>query len=235
MKNILILLFSIVTVSAVFGAVYKWVDDKGKIHYTDELPPGHKSKEIAIEPGPDPEKAKEALDRLDKLRKQSREIKKTNPEILKRLGKFPDNKTSKYLKTIGTGLSYDLEMRTASLSITVQVKNTVPRGVLYLEAHFQNPSDPKSPIIIGKTWRVPQSVVVFVTPHLKGIRCRNYKVLVKVCRETGCEKGDHDTEPSLFSVHRQTIQSRIDLKSIKSEEEWEVALEALDSEGGYCP
>lgn len=238
MKNIFILLLSIIAISTVFGAVYKWVDDKGKIHYTDELPPDQKSKEIAIEPGPDPEKAKEALDRLDNLRKQrqqSREIQKTNPDKLKRLGKFPDNKTSKYLKTFDTGISYHFDDRTANLSITVQVKNTVPHSVLYLEAHFQIPSNPESPIIVGKTWRAPQSVVVFVTPYLKGIQCSNYKVFVNVCRETGCEKGDHDTEPSLYGVHRQTIQSRMDLKSIKSEEELEVALEALDSEGGYCP
>ena len=60
----LLLLFAI---TAVGGAVYKSVDEKGAIKYSDKPPPGQKSQAVSVTPSPSPEEVKKAQDNFQFL------------------------------------------------------------------------------------------------------------------------------------------------------------------------
>jgi hypothetical protein len=36
----------------VVGVIYKWVDEQGKVHYSDKPPPGRESEVVTTSPGP---------------------------------------------------------------------------------------------------------------------------------------------------------------------------------------
>jgi hypothetical protein len=81
MKAELIKIFIIAAMIAVLlGATYKWVDDKGNVHYTDNPPEREKTQKIGIEPGPSQKEVDEAQFRAEKIRRaeevlrQSREF-----------------------------------------------------------------------------------------------------------------------------------------------------------------
>lgn len=69
--------FSLLITSLSGAEVYKWVDDKGKVHYGDCPPPDCASKEVPVVPAPTAEAveaAKERLRRLQESEKRSRKI-----------------------------------------------------------------------------------------------------------------------------------------------------------------
>jgi len=61
-------IMSIAVVS--FGAVYKWVDEKGGVHYSDKPTDTHKTEEVNIEPGPSPEEIKKASEKAEELKQR---------------------------------------------------------------------------------------------------------------------------------------------------------------------
>ncbi len=52
----------------VVGAVYKWVDPEGKVHYSDKPPPGQATQTVTVAPGPTPEQRMQAAARLQALK-----------------------------------------------------------------------------------------------------------------------------------------------------------------------
>ncbi len=49
--------------------VYKWVDEDGNVHYTDQPPPqGHDAEELILESSPSGDDVREAQERLDRLK-----------------------------------------------------------------------------------------------------------------------------------------------------------------------
>jgi hypothetical protein len=228
----------VVFTTAATGAVYKWIDDRGQVHYTGEPPEQRASSEVELKQGPSPEETAAAQKKLDKIRRQlekSLHSRTAERRHIERLGPLPENTSSLYLETVSTGILYNLDDMAASFSLVVRIKNTVPSGVLFIEASFENPENSGSPIITGKKWARPQTEMMFTTPRLKGLRCKNYTVLVKVCHWRGCIEGEKDPDPKVFGEHRQMIQSRIDLKSLNTAEDMAKALEALSNKGGFCP
>ena len=53
------------------GAVYKWVDEKGRVHYSDKPTDTRKTEEVDIEPGPSPEEIKKASEKAEELKQRS--------------------------------------------------------------------------------------------------------------------------------------------------------------------
>jgi hypothetical protein len=80
------IIFTASMLAAVIGAAYKWVDDKGNVHYTDKPPEPEKTQEIVIDPGPSQEKVDEARQRTEKIKqtgemlRQSREFTRLKEE-----------------------------------------------------------------------------------------------------------------------------------------------------------
>ena len=214
------------------------MDDSGQIHYSEEPPEDHTSSEFELQQGATEEETRAAQQKLDTIRQEMEESlgsRTRERRHIKRLGPLPNTASSHYLDTVSTGIHYDLEDMSASLSVVVRIKDTVPSGVLYIEAAFSNPADPHSPIVTGKKWATPQLEMTFTTPRLKGLRCRNYEVLIKVCHWRGCIEGEHEPESKLYGEHHQLIQSRIDMNSIQTPGDMSKAFEAMNNQGGYCP
>jgi hypothetical protein len=55
----------------VAGAVYKWVDDQGKVHYSDKPPPGREAQVVPLAPGPTTEQQAQAEQRLRAIRESA--------------------------------------------------------------------------------------------------------------------------------------------------------------------
>jgi len=53
-----------------FGAVYKWVDEKGSVHYSDKPTDTHNSEVVNIEPGPSAEEIKKASEKAEELKQR---------------------------------------------------------------------------------------------------------------------------------------------------------------------
>ncbi len=52
--------------------VYKWVDEAGNVHYSDQPPPQeYESEEMILEPAPSADDVREAQERLDTLKAKS--------------------------------------------------------------------------------------------------------------------------------------------------------------------
>lgn len=134
------------------------MDDSGQIHYSEEPPEDHTSSELELQQGPTEEETRAAQQKLDIIRQEMEESlgsRTRERRHINRLGPLPNNASSHYLDTVSTGIHYDLEDMSASLSVVVRIKDSVPSGVLYIETAFSNPADPHSPIVTGKKWAPP--------------------------------------------------------------------------------
>ena len=73
MKKV-ILIICIMTIAGIsLGAIYKWVDEEGRVHYSDKPTDKHKTKDVDVEPGPFPEEIGRARERAGKLKQRSLE------------------------------------------------------------------------------------------------------------------------------------------------------------------
>lgn len=66
-----VLIALLVALLFVAGAVYKWVDKEGKVHYSDKPPPGQAAQPVAVAPGPTAEQQMQAAARLQALQESS--------------------------------------------------------------------------------------------------------------------------------------------------------------------
>lgn len=141
------------------------------------------------------------------------------------LGPLPPNASSEYLETTATSIALNWKEEwnkwVAQYSMTLSAKRGLPFGA-YLEAHFEDPADPNSPIVMSKVRQGAQQNIFFLSPEFKGLKCKNYQVVVYVYRGS--------TKSELLGLHRQIIQSRVNSDKIKSTEE---VVEAVRQ--GNCP
>ena len=231
MRKYLLLFVMLMLVVATIGAtVYKWVDETGITHYSNMPAPGNKAEKVNIAPPPSKEVIEEAQRKLQKL--QEEDQKRREEELRKKyvdrslpfseLGPLPSNASSEYVETFGTGILFDTQKLTGKFNITLKAKQQLPFGA-YLEAHFENPENPSDPIVVGKVWQEREQTMLILSPELKGIKCRNYQVVVYVYTEK--------TKNKLLGTLRQIIQSRINLDKVRSTKDLVEALMA----GGNCP
>ena len=54
------------------GAMYKWVDEEGRVHYSDQPTDDYKTKEVDIDPGPSKEEVEEAQEIAERQQQRSR-------------------------------------------------------------------------------------------------------------------------------------------------------------------
>jgi len=117
------------------------------------------------------------------------------------------------------------EKLTAQYHIWLKPRNRVAKSA-YLEVEFENPLDPKHPIRVGKALRGAREAHL-ESPPMKGISCRNYLVTVRLF--TNRSKARGNARP--LGVHRQAVQSRVDLERVNSASE--PFTELLDASGPY--
>jgi len=81
-----ILIALLVALLFVVGAVFKWVDREGKVHYSDKPPPGQAAENVTVAPGPTAEQQMQAQARLQALKESAqreaatREAARTQPQ-----------------------------------------------------------------------------------------------------------------------------------------------------------
>lgn len=73
MKKVILVICIMAIAGVSLGAIYKWVDEEGRIHYSDEPTEKHKTKEVEVEQGPSPEEIDKARERAEKLKQRSLE------------------------------------------------------------------------------------------------------------------------------------------------------------------
>lgn len=221
------------------AGVYKWTDSNGNVHYTDVPPSGVPVQPLKPDPAPSLEEVEKARARLEAMtqtvqRQEQKRARAAEINRLRRLGPLPPNESSEFLQTTGTGISYhwgDKDV-TATFSISVSVKPTVPHMSAYIEAHFEHPHNPGTPMVDGKLWRWGMKELSFSSAPVTGLQCRHYTVTLKVCHSRGCEQKKHDVKSNVLGVHRQRIQNRIDTRKLHSQAQ---LIEAMNDKGGFCP
>ncbi|MGC1951257.1 MAG: DUF4124 domain-containing protein [Gammaproteobacteria bacterium] len=221
------------------AGVYKWTDNEGNVHYTDTPPSGVPAQSLKSDPAPPLEDADKARARLEAMTKtvqmgEQKRARATEINRLRRLGPLPPNESSEFLETIGSGVLYhwDDKAVTAKFAISVRVKPTVPYMTAYIEAHFEHPSTPGTPMVDSQLWRWGTKELSFSSAPVTGLKCWHYTVTIKVCHWHGCEQKKHDVKSNVLGIHRQRIQNRIDTGKLRSQAQ---LVEAINDKGGFCP
>ncbi len=222
------------------GGIYKWADDEGNVSYSDSPPGANEGEIVDLPPPPSEATTEEARQRLEKLL--------TDPQSLpthsahEADGRFavesapvPYYESSEYLETVDAEIALDWNRGEAlgQFSILLRPKPSMPDGV-YLEAFFEDPLHSDTPIVIGRT-RTGSQLEGFITPKLKGLKCKDYWIAVYVCHWSGCIDNPRDSDPKVWSVHWQPVHSRVDTRRVSSHEEWIEAMQRLAAGGSYCP
>ena len=73
MKKIILLICIMAIAGISLGAIYKWVDEEGRVHYSDNPTDKHKTKEVDVEPGPPKEEVDKAIEQAENLKQRSLE------------------------------------------------------------------------------------------------------------------------------------------------------------------
>ena len=73
MKKVILIICIMAIAGISLGAIYRWVDEEGRVHYSDKPTDKHKTKEVDVEPGPSPEEIDMARERAEKLKQRSLE------------------------------------------------------------------------------------------------------------------------------------------------------------------
>ena len=198
------------------GAIYKWVDEEGRVHYSDQPIDDYKTKEVDIEPGPTQEDVKEAQEIAKKWHS------KMAPSLsLTKLGPLPENQSSEYIETVWTGINFNTEKLIAEFTLTLKATNRLPSGA-FLEVRFPNPADPINPFVVGKIRKGGTSELNFSSPDLQGLKCWNYEIVTYIYRGS--------SKSVLLGTHSQLVQSRVNMDKVRDGVELFTAISK-----GNCP
>ncbi|MCZ6718956.1 MAG: DUF4124 domain-containing protein [Gammaproteobacteria bacterium] len=222
------------------AAVYKWEDDEGNVTYSDNPSEEHKGEIVDVRPLPFYEATGEARQRLrEQLNNQQSspggDAHEGDDHLPVVSDAVPFYESSEYLETVNADIALDWSAGevVGQFSIVLRPKPSMPDGV-YLEAFFEDPLDPYAPIVIGRT-RHGSEVEGFISPKLRGLKCKDYWIAVYVCHWSGCVDNPRDSDPKVWSVHWQSVSSRVDTRMVKSSEEWIDVMAQLADGGTYCP
>ncbi len=222
-KYLLFFVMLMLAVATVGAAVYKWVDKTGITHYSEMPATGEKTEKVNTPPPPPKEVIEEAQRKFQKSREEELRKELASRSLsLSELGPLPLNASSEYIETFGTGILIDTQKLVAQFHIELKAKPHLPIGA-YLETHFENPENPSNPNVVGEVWRRGEQTILILSSEFKGLKCRNYQVVVYVYTEK--------SKDTLLGIHRQIIQSRVNLNKVRTSKELADALVA----GGNCP
>lgn len=206
---VLALLFAACNVSA---QVYRWVDDKGQVHYSDSPSKVDRAKAQRLPPTPSAP-AQAAASSPTARTPETPPARKAAPravpsDSVHTLGPLPASATSEWMHTTSSGVAWDSHAQpypTYQFSLLLRLRQDVPSGA-YLEARFENPGDPARPLLVTASVAAGTAVkadsLLLLTPPIDAIGCRNYRVEVRLFRSVA--------DRALLGIHQQVIQSRID-------------------------
>ncbi|MDP2603846.1 MAG: DUF4124 domain-containing protein [Deltaproteobacteria bacterium] len=184
--------FAVVTIGA---TIYKWVDEKGVVNFSEVPPLGKKTEKIDM---PTPQ-------RLQKSGEEQR-LRQQPQEVLESSNPLPETVSSRYLVGKGVMFQHHFPNRDKPPFLTSQAIFLVGRDILPqgadLEAHFENPQSSQGPFVVGKEITAGQDIVI-ISPESSGYKCRNYEVVVYVYGDS--------TKAKLLDVHRQLNQNLVDI------------------------
>lgn len=220
--------------------VYRWVDEQGRVHYSDAPPAKAKATEIPCPQYPSGTEAGKA--RREAQRPERRfeatsgaDAKTPADEYSTRFDPAPVLASSDYMRTISASVGCNNwrnpQRARFSFSLVTQLRPDIPSDAV-LEANFEDPMDPKRPLTVslplGKLptplYRRPIRLPIN-SPSVDVIRCRNYEVTINVLR--------NEQSRDLLGTHRQLIQSRIDSDVLKAY--GEEATQRYEQQGHLCP
>lgn len=222
-------IFFLLTCGILWADICKWVDDRGVTHYAERCPEEVDSEPVEIQPPPTEAQQEAARQRSEALlqsrqtfsRSRSASSRQFRSLPADRLGPLPDNMTSKYLRTTGTGVLFGVNDR-GRFTLTLETLEGLASGS-FLEVHFPDPSNPARENIVGKVVPTEKSEMRFESPESDQFRCWNYEILVDVYRDS--------TKTELLDTHSQFTQSVYDLRLFDDKRPY--ILQIL--EGPKCP
>jgi hypothetical protein len=138
----------IVLLAALFfiaGAVYKWVDDQGKVHYSDKPPPGRESQVVPLAPGPTPEQQAQAEQRLRAIREEAqREATAREAERAHEAQKQAAQQSQAAAAAVAARVCADARVQRMTLDLQVPVYRRGPGGERIYLADSDRPAEQKS-------------------------------------------------------------------------------------------
>lgn len=238
----------VLAAGAAEAVLYRWVDEKGHVHYGENPPPGVRAQEFPpAEPAPAAAPAKTLEDeerefqkrRLERLEREKAASPPPAPAPAPKGPPQPAFIASKYLVTTRAAIDYEMRgpVLAGTVRIGVRARRENPREV-WLVALFELPPtgtrdtglvdvpDPDT-MEVGTERPVrlaPGDELTLASPVAEHFRCRNYYVTVQVFSDS--------TGRELVGEHRQAIQARLDGRRIRSAE---ALRDALRSTGPCAP
>lgn len=225
---------ALVVAGVASAGMCKWVDENGCVHYAETCPEGVNSTEVQIQAPPSQEQVAEADKQSSswkEIKKERESSKRSKSELqtsadrslpAEELGPLPENTTSVYLKTLSADYTVDAGKLMGQFCLRLQARDNLARGA-FLEAHFPDPGHTNKIQIVGKELRREGADILILSPKSAGFKCWNYEIEIFVYQD--------DSKEELLDVHRQTIQSRVDISLAKNAEE---LIRGLVT-GGLCP
>jgi len=225
---------ALVIVDVANAKMCKWVDENGCVHYAETCPEGVDSIEVQIQPPPSQKQVAEAdkqSARLKEIKKERESSKSSNSGSrmhagrslpLEELGPLPENTSSIYLKTLGASYTFDAKTLMGQFYLRLQARDNLTPGA-FLETHFPNPANAEQKQIVDKELHREGSDILIFSPKSAGFKCWNYEIEVFVYQD--------DSKEELLGIHRQTIQSRVDMSLVKTTEDFVKGMTG----GGICP
>ena len=204
----------------------KWTDSDGIVHYAEECPEAVNStvvetrdEQAGIGTEIDPGISRLMTPGSDRRQDISGESRRYRSLPLEELGPLPPHAESEYLKTREPNFSVTTPELTGRLVLFLESLDSVPEGA-WVEAAFPDPAD------ISRFNRVGESVgpgqkFMLVSPTSPDLKCWNYIVEVSIYSDPG--------KSERIGVHRQVIQSRVDLALARSSDD---ALQGVTR--GFC-
>ena len=198
--------------------VYKWVDEQGVVHFTEQPPEGRKCREMELQQPFTAEDIAEAQIIYDQLvesqssmREQRKEEKQSEIKKPRNAGRpkiaLPTNEISEFMETQSSGMNWNFQSQCGQFSVVFGLHENLPKRVV-LEVHFPNPAVAGKVKIVKVSAHRGESDVWVQSPPLKGFQCRNYPVVVHIYGAA-----DRNQE---IGTHYQYIQSSVDLSRIKT-------------------
>jgi hypothetical protein len=129
----------------VAGAVYKWVDDQGNVHYSDKPPPGRESQLVTLTPGPTAEQKAQAEQRLQSIRESAqREASAHEAERAHELQQQAAQDSQKAAAALAVQVCADARVQRMTLDLQVPVYRRGPGGERVFMADADRPAAKKN-------------------------------------------------------------------------------------------
>jgi len=193
--------------------LYQWVDDEGVTHYSERPPPDRyreQSRELDIHApapsAPPPQRLEHTKPTvIQPPESPDSGVMSENDSALP----WPSRSESKFFSVFSNFSGS--RMRKGKLEvyqyIVLDAKPALPEDVLFV-VHFENATRTGKPYIVEKE-RGSRKSIEIRSPHMAGVRCQSYEVLIYVYQSQSKSK--------ILGKHRHVNRSMVDTTGMKSE------------------